>query len=175
MGRPARQIEISEAADQQLHALEFNVHVHPKVRFRATLLRLHRAGWTVAQLAQHFERNPQAVHNDLTRFEQHGVLGLADGQAPGKPLLVTPQMEQFLREKLREDRFWTAALLCQAVAEQVHVRVSPRTMTQHLHRLGYTWKRARYSPAKTLEPAVQHEHAASIETLKRGHWTANSA
>ncbi|PTA67187.1 helix-turn-helix domain-containing protein [Deinococcus arcticus] len=91
MGRPTRRIEISEAADQQLRALEFNVHVHPKVRFRATLLRLHRAGWTVTQLAQHFERNPQAVHNDLTRFEQQGIAGLADGPAQGKaPRTIHP-------------------------------------------------------------------------------------
>ncbi|MBZ9716147.1 winged helix-turn-helix domain-containing protein [Deinococcus multiflagellatus] len=175
MGRPARRIEISDAADQQLRALEFNVHVHPKVRFRATLLRLHRAGWTVSQLAQHFDRNPQAVHNDLTRFEQQGIAGLADGQAPGKPPLVTAVIEPFLHEKLREDRFWTATLLCEAVAQQCQVTMSPRTMTAHLHRLGYTWKRARYSPAKTLDPAVQQDHAASIEMLKRGHWTANSA
>ncbi|MBZ9749698.1 winged helix-turn-helix domain-containing protein [Deinococcus sp. HMF7604] len=173
MGRPARRIEISEAADHQLRALEFNRHVHPKVRFRATLLRLHRVGWTVAQLAQHFDRNPQAVHNDLTRFEQQGVAGLADGQAPGKPPLVTSVIEPFLHEKLRKDRFWTASLLCEAVAQQFQVTMSPRTMTAHLHRLGYTWKRASTSPAKASDPTVIYEHAASIETLKRGHWTAN--
>ncbi|WP_158263766.1 winged helix-turn-helix domain-containing protein [Deinococcus arcticus] len=100
---------------------------------------------------------------------------LSGTEAPGKPPLVTPQIEPFLHEKLREDRFWTATLLCEAVAQQFQVTISPRTMTEHLHRLGYTWKRARYSPAKTLDPAVQREHAASIETLKKGHWTAKSA
>ncbi|WP_414658024.1 hypothetical protein ACINK0_14345 [Deinococcus sp. VB343] len=46
-------------------------------------------------------------------------------------------------------------------------------MVNHLKRLGYSWKRARYAPAKKLDPEVMQEHQASLETLKRGHWTAN--
>ena len=96
MGRSARRIALSEDDDVQLRDLELNAHIHPKVRLRASLLRLHRTGWTVAQLAQHFDRNIQAVHNDLTRFEERGLAGLADGRAPGQPPLVTTAIEQFL-------------------------------------------------------------------------------
>lgn len=174
MGRPARRIAISDEDDIQLRALEHNMHIHPKVRLRASLLRLHRSGWTVAQLAQHVDRNVQAVHNDLTRFEERGLAGLADGCAPGQRPLVTTEIEQFLVEKLLEQRFWTAPLLCEAVAQSFHVTVGTRALTNHLHRLGYRWKRARYSPTRTLDPEIIHEHAASIETLKRGHWTASS-
>jgi len=173
MGRPARKITITDEDDVQLRDLELNVYIHPKVRLRASLLRLHRSGWTVAQLAQHFDRNVQAVHNDLTRFKERGLEGLADGCAPGQPRLITTEIEQFLVEKLLEERFWNAALLCAAVAETFHVKVGTRAMTNQLHRLGYRWKRARYSPAKTLEPESIHQHTASIETLKRGHWTAD--
>ena len=173
MGRPARRITISENDDLQLRDLELNGHIHPKVRLRASLLRLHKAGWTVAQLAQHYDRNIQAVHNDLTRFEQRGLTGLADGCAPGQLPLVTTEIEQFLVEKLLEERFWNASLLCEAVAERFHLQIGTRAMTNHLHRLGYRWKRARYSPGKTLDPEVLQEHAASIETLKRGRWTAS--
>ena len=81
MGRPVRQIEITEADDLQLRELELNPYIHPKVRLRASILRLHRTGMTVQQLSAHFDRNHQAIHNDLTRFEQHGLAGLAD-QAP---------------------------------------------------------------------------------------------
>jgi len=44
MGRPARKIAISDEDDIQLRELELNVHIHPKVRLRASLLRLHRIG-----------------------------------------------------------------------------------------------------------------------------------
>jgi transposase len=173
MGRPARRITISDEDDVQLRELELGVHIHPKVRLRASVLRLHRTGWTVAQLAEHVDRTIQAVHNDLTRFEERGLAGLADGCAPGQTPLVTTEIEQFLHEKLLEPRFWNAPLLCEAVAERFHVTVGTRALTNHLHRLGYRWKRARYSPTKTLDPEIIHEHTASIETLKRGHWTAD--
>ena len=172
MVRPARRIDISAEDDVQLRDIELSPHFHPKVRLRASVLRLHRTGWSVPQLAHHFDRNQQAVHNDLTRYEQHGLAGLADGCAPGQPSLITPEIEQFLHEKLREQRFWNAALLCAAVLEHCHVKVGQRAMINHLRRLGYSWKRARYSPAKTLDPEVIQEHSASIETLKGGHWTA---
>ena len=86
---------------------------------------------------------------------------------------MTPEIEQFLHEKLREERFWSAPLLSQAVEKQFAVSLTSRAMVNHLKRLGYSWKRARYSPAKKLDPEVMEEHQASLETLKRGHWTAN--
>ena len=84
----------------------------PEVRMRASLLRLHCTGWTVAQLAQHFDRTIQAVHNDLTRFEERRMAGLADGYASGQPLLITTAVEPFLHEQRLEERFWPARLLC---------------------------------------------------------------
>ena len=173
MGRPVRRIEITAVHDVQLRELELNPHIHKKVRLRASILRLHRTGMTVQQLAEHFDRNHQAIHNDLDRFETHGLAGLADQPPQPRPPKFTPEIQQFLHEKLREDRFWNAPLLCEAVQQHFGVSVTSRAMTNQLRALGYTWKRARYSPAKTLDPAVIQEHQASIETLKRGRWTAN--
>ena len=51
--------------------------------------------------------------------------------------------------------------------------IAKEGQVNHLRRLGYSWKRARYAPAKKLDPEVRKEHQASLETLKRGHWTAD--
>lgn len=173
MARPARRIDISPEDDLLLRELETSPHTHPKLRLRASILRLHRQGWSIPQLSEHFARNRQAIHNDLTRFEQHGIAGLVDSFPPGQPCRVTPEIEQFLHEKLREERFWSAPLLCEAIEKQFAVSLTSRAMVNHLKRLGYSWKRARYAPAKKLDPEVMQEHQASLETLKRGHWTAN--
>lgn len=173
MARPARRVEISQTADDLLRELETSPHTHPKVRLRASILRLHRLGWSIPQLSNHFGRNHQAVHNDLTRFEERGISGLADECPPGQPRRVTPEMEQFLHEKLREPCFWNATLLCEALQEKSQLLIGPRALSNHLRRLGYSWKRARYSPAKTLDHEVAQQHQASLETLKRGHWTAS--
>lgn len=174
MARPARRIAISGEEDDQLRALETSPHTHPKARLRASILRLHRQGWSVPQLSKHFGRNHQAIHNDLTRFAERGILGLADECSPGQPSLITPGMEQFLHEKLQEQRFWNAPLLCEDIEKQFGIVIRPRALANHLRRLGYSWKRARYSPAKKLDPEVAQQHQVSLETLKRGHWTASS-
>ncbi|UQN08906.1 helix-turn-helix domain-containing protein [Deinococcus sp. QL22] len=76
MARPARRIDISEDADELLRELETSPSTHPKVRLRASILRLHRQGWSIPQLSTHFGRNHQAIHHDFTRFEERGIPGL---------------------------------------------------------------------------------------------------
>jgi transposase len=173
MARPARRIEISSEDDDLLRKVELSPHSHPKARLRASILRLHRQGWGIPQLSKHFDRNHQAIHNDLTRFAESGLLGLADESPPGQPSRVTPEIEQFLHKKLQEERFWNAPLLCEDIEKQFEVSIRPRALSNHLRRLGYSWKRARYSPAKKLDPKVAAPHEVSLDILKRGHWTAN--
>ncbi len=173
MGRPSRQIMIRAEDAAQLQALELGDGVHPKVRLRASLLRLHREGWTAARLAIHFARTEQSIHNDLTRFEQHGVQGIADALRSGRPVKLLPVHEAVLMGKLDEDRLWTAAQLVEVLGEEFKLQITPQTVRQHLCALGYSWKRARYAPGKPLDPQVEQQHRASLDTLKRGHWTAN--
>lgn len=170
MGRPARQIVISDEEELQLMELELDGHAHPKTRLRASLLRLHRAGWTVAQLAARFDRNVQAVHNDLTRFEQWGLAGLADGRAPGKAPVVTPKIDCFLHETLLRQPFWTASLLSDAVAERFQVTIGSRAMINHLHRLGYSWERGCPPTLGTLNARSILQHIEFSENPERPSW-----
>jgi len=173
MARPTRRIEISGEDDERLRELETSPHTHPKARLRASILRLHGKGWSIPQLSKHFGRNHQAIHNDLTRFVERGIPGLADECPPGQRSRVTPEIEQFLVEKLQEQRFWNAPMLSEEIETQFQVVIRSRALANHLQRLGYSWKRARYSPAKKLDPTVVQQHQVSLETLKRGHWKAN--
>lgn len=78
-----------------------------------------------------------------------------------------------LKTKLDEDRLWTAAQLAEVLEAEVGLQVTAQTVRQHLTALGYSWKRARYSPGKPLDPDVEQRHRASLDTLKKGHWTAD--
>lgn len=173
MGRPSRQIESCAEDADQLQALELSAGVHPKVRLRASLLRLHREGWSAPRLAVHFARTQQSIHHDLTRFEQHGVQGITDAPRPGRPMQLTPAHEARLKIKLDEDRLWTAAQLAEGLEADFGLQVTAQTVRQHLLALGYSWKRARYSPGKPLDPEVEQQHRASLDILKKGHWTAD--
>lgn len=171
MATPLRFLCLSTEQDATLRELELNPHINAKVRLRASIIRLNSAGWSAAQLATHFGRNPQSIHNDLDRFEQFGVEGLADGKATGAKPKFTPEVETFLHGKLAEDRVWNSTLLGEAVAEKFGVRVKREAIRVKLLELGYAWKRTRYAPGKQADPEVVAEHQASLETLKRGRWS----
>lgn len=166
-----RFIRLSSEQDTTLRELELNPLIDAKVRLRASVIRLNNAGWSAAQLAAHYGRNPQSIHNDLDRFEHVGVEGLADGKATGAKPKVTPEIEAFMQTKLSEDRVWNSTLLREAVEKTFGVRLGREAIRVKLLELGYSWKRTRYAPAKRADPEVVAEHQASLETLKRGHWS----
>jgi len=173
MATPARFLHLSAEQDEALRELEVSPVVSAKIRLRASIIRLNNAGWSAPKLATHFGRNLQSVHNDLNRFEQFGVEGLADGKATGATPKVTPEMETFMHSKLAEDRVWNSTLLGEAVEQVFGVRIKREAIRVKLLELGYSWKRTRYAPGKQVDPEVVAEHQASLETLKRGHWTKN--
>ncbi len=171
MATPARFLHLAAEQDEALRELEVSLVVNTKIWLRASIIRLNNAGWSAPKLATHFGRNLQSVHNDLSRFEQFGVEGLADGKAMGAKPKVSAEIKAFLQTKLGEDRVWNSTLLGEAVEEQFGVSLGREVIRVKLLELGYSWKRTRYAPGKTTDPAVVAEHQASLETLKRGRWT----
>lgn len=169
MTTPARFLQLTAEQDEALRELEVSPVVNAKVRLRASIIRLNNAGWSAPELAAHFGRNLQSVHNDLNRFEQFGVEGLADGKATGAKPKVTPDIESFMQLKLVEERVWNSTLLGEAVEEQFGVKLGREAIRVKLLELGYSWKRTRYAPGKTADPAMVAEHQAALETLKKGH------
>lgn len=173
MPTPLRFLSLTPEQDETLRELELNAHINAKVRLRASIIRLNNAGWSAAWLAAHFGRNPQSIHNDLDRFEEHGVAGLADGKARGAKPKFTAEIEAFIHTKLSEDRVWNSSLVAEAVEETFKIRLGREAVRMKLRELGYSWKRSRYAPGKKADPELVAEHRASLETLKRGRWIRN--
>ncbi len=171
MPKPLRFLRMTSEQDEALRELELSPLVNAKVRLRASIVRLNGAGWGAGRLAAHYGRNPQSIHNDLDRFEAQGILGLSDGKAKGAKPKFTPEIETFLHTKLAEERIWNSALLGEAIEEKFGVSLRREAVRVKLLELGYSWKRSRYAPTKTVDPKVVAEHRASLETLKKGRWT----
>ena len=171
MAKLLRFLKLTSEQDKALRELELSSVLNAKVRLRASIMRLNHAGWGVPRLVTHFGRNPQSLHNDLDRFEQFGIAGLADGKAPGTKPSVTPEIEHFMQRKLEEDRIWNSSLSGEVITEQFGVKLGREVIRVKLLELGYSWKRARYAPGKQADPEVVAEHQASPATLKRGHWS----
>jgi transposase len=171
MPTPTRYLKLTEKQNATLRELELSPVVNAKVRLRASIIRLNATGWNANQLAQHFNRNPQSIHNDLNRFEQHGINGLADGKSSGQPGKFTTDIEAFLKQLLEQNRVWNSSILAEEIKTKYGVRISSEAVRLKLLELGFSWKRTRYSPGKTPNPEVVAEHKAELEVLKRGHWT----
>ena len=77
-------------------------------------------------------------------------------------------MRIFVEEKLQEERTWSCRQLVEAVGARFGVSVSLEAMRRRVGEMGYCWKRTRYVPCKAVEPEVEQEHRASLDTLKRG-------
>lgn len=142
-----------------------------KVRLRASVIRLNAAGWSRRKIAEHTGRTYATICQDLGRWAELGIDGLADGVATNQPEKVTPDIRAFVLEKLQEERIWTCNQLTEAVEQAFGIEVGREAMRLRILRLGYCWKRTRYVPCKEVDPDVEREHKASLDTLKRGRRT----
>lgn len=169
----SRFIHLTDDEDARLREIEHSPHLNPKVRVRAQVLRLSHRGDTIRQIAAYTGRHPTSIGRDFDRWEDHGVAGLADGTAPGQPPRVTAAVKTFLGERLGGDRTWTASQLAEAVADRFGITVTAEAIRQHLHALGYRWKRTRYVPAKAPNPDDERAARDELAGQKRGRATAH--
>lgn len=167
-GKP-QHLTLTPEQDEQLRRLESSPHIKPKVRLRAQVIRLNAAGWSRRALTKHTKRTYGTICQDLKRWIEHGLDGLADMPASNQPEKITPDIRAFVLEKLQEERTWTCSQLIEAIEKNFGIKVGREAMRLRLLRLGYCWKRTRYVPCKEVDPEVLREHQASLETLKKGH------
>jgi transposase len=104
----------------------------------------------------------QSVSNWVESYaSRHVPEDLADRERPGRPPRWTAEVESVVQECLQwppdswgyQAVSWTVPLLQHWLIEQTGLTFSDSAIRQHLHRLGYTWKRSRY----VLEPDPERE------------------
>lgn len=163
----ARYIKLSEAEDKQLGELEHQQGLREKVRLRAKVLRLSHRGMSVEEIASYTGRHPTTVLRDFNRWQESGVEGLADGVGSGQRSPLGEVQQNFLTEKLSEERSWTASQLAEAVNEKFKLKVNRETMRVCLHSMGYSWQRHRYVPVKQPEAEVLAAKQTEFDSLKK--------
>jgi transposase len=166
-------INLTPEENKQLQTLELNPNINHKVRLRASILRLSNLGWDIQSLSQHFNRHNSSIKKDFDRWSENGVAGLCDGITSGRPPRLSQAIQDFIKECLAQDRIWNTQLLIQALFERFTVKITREPLRLYLLEMGYSWKRARYSSSKPPPVEEFKDHQASLETLKKGHWTRN--
>lgn len=166
-GKP-QHLTLTPEQDEQLRRIEQSPNIKPKIRLRAQIIRLNAAGWSRHQIANHTRRTYATICQDLKRWTEHQLDGLADAPATNQPEKITQPVRAFVLEKLQEQRTWTCSQLVDAVLETYGIRVGREAMRLRILGMGYCWKRTRYVPCKDVDPVILREHQASLDTLKRG-------
>lgn len=165
---PSRHIRLTEEEDARLREIEQDPYLRPKVRLRAQVLRLSNRGSNMEKIASYTGRSAASIARDFDRFRERGFEGLVDGRAPGTPPRITGEMREYMEQRLSEERTWNATQLAEALKEEFSVVVTPEAVRQHLHSMGYSWKRTRYVPNKAPDTDAEREAREELEALKRG-------
>jgi len=151
----------------------------PGTRLRLECIRLLGRGLTVPEVADLLECNEVTVRGAVHRFTAGGFDALADAPRLGRPALVTCEdreaLAALLDESARQGRTWTAAALCDWLAAERGVRVSPAWLTELLHRDGFRWKRTRDTLRHKADPVLQQAARAQLEDLRLYGWTRTGA
>ena len=73
-----------------------------------------------------------------------------------------------MEEKLSEERTCNATQLAEALGQSFGIEVTSEAIRQHLHSMGYSWKRTRYVPNKPPDAEQEREAREELEGLKKG-------
>jgi transposase len=163
----ARYIKLSEAEDKRLKEIEESPGLAKKVRLRAKVLRLSHRGMKVTQIAVHVGRDDGSILRDFNRWEESKIEGLSDGKAVGQRSPLGEVEKAFIREKLAEERSWTASTLAEAVNKKFKLKVNRESMRVCLLDMSYTWQRQRYVPVKTPDAKQLSEAKEALEGFKK--------
>jgi transposase len=165
---PSRHIRLTQEEDAQLREIEQDPYLKPKVRLRAQVLRLSNRGSNMEKIASYTGRSPASIARDFDRWRERGLEGLADGAAPGNPPRITQEARRLMEQRLSEERTYNATQLAEVLQEELSVVVTPEAVRQHLHSMGYSWKRTRYVPNKPPDPEKEREAREELQRLKKG-------
>lgn len=165
---PSRHIRLTQEEDAQLREIEQDPYLKPKVRLRAQVLRLSNRGSNMQKIASYTGRSAASIARDFDRWKERGLEGLADGAAPGNPPRITQGARRCMEERLSEERTYNATQLAEVLEEEFSVVVTPEAVRQHLHSMGYSWKRTRYVPNKPPDPEQERKAREELRRLKKG-------
>ena len=116
------------------------------------------------------------IYTWLRRYRAQGLSGLETRSAPGLAPVVTPEMEQWLRETVLESTpvdhgydtvLWTRELLAELLRLHFGIEVSGRTVSWHLKRMGLSYRKPRDRASEQDPVEVEHFLQVKFPAIRR--------
>jgi transposase len=118
-------------------------------RLHVVLYVLH--GTSSYEAARLYGHSPRTIEYWVHRLLSHGLVGLWEGDHPGRPSQLSPSEQQRLRGELErsprelgyDQNLWDGLLLSYHLEEHYSISLSVRQCQRLFHQLGFTLQRPR--------------------------------
>jgi transposase len=110
-----------------------------RVGYRLVMILLSHRSWPPAAIAELLGCDPATVRRWIHRYNQDGVVGLADRPRAGRPRLGSPRLGERIRRLLAEPGAWTIGRLYQRLGQPA---MSLRTLHRRVREVA-AWRRPR--------------------------------
>jgi transposase len=115
------------------------LHGPHRVGYRLVMILLSSQGWPPAAIAELLGCDPATVRRWIHRYNQDGVIGLADRPRSGRPRLGSPRLGERIGRLLADPRGWTIGRLYQRLGRPA---MSLRTLHRRVREVA-CWRRPR--------------------------------
>lgn len=165
-------VSIDDAARRELE--QVSRQSVGRVALRAHMVLLSGRGYTVPQIATIHGCGQDVVRLWLHRYQQEGVVGLADdlrsGRPPTDPLahqIVDTQASQSPPCSGHVQTCWTVATLTAFLATRFRLGLGRASVRRCLKAMGWRWARPRLAPAHTHDPQAANKLAALVSAQEQ--------
>jgi transposase len=154
-------IALSESEREQLQTI-IKKGSDWRERDRAQTILWLSEGQTVVAVAQQQGLKPEAIRERRRNWRKSGLTSLPDQPRSGAPSKLNDEHRDQLKAWVDAEPLSSRALLSRLESEY-GITVHPNTLRNELKRLGYVWKRTRYSLKKSAIPSGLSKPGSTLQ------------
>ena len=157
-----RPIELSENEREQLQLI-VRKGSDWRERERAETILMLSHGEAVIAVAEQQGVKPEAIRERRRKWWKNGLNSLPDQARSGAPSKLTDAHRSQLKEWVDAEPLNCRALVSRLTTE-CGVTISASTLRNELKRMGYVWKRTRYSLKKSAIPSASNKPGTTSQS-----------
>ncbi|WP_024297126.1 helix-turn-helix domain-containing protein [Methylomicrobium lacus] len=129
-------------------------------RERAQAILLLAEGHTTFEVAEKQGVLPETIRERRSKWFKAGFASLPDQARSGAPSKLSDEHRARLKAWVEAEPL-TCRVLVDRLETECGIRLSANTLRNELKRMGYVWKRTRYSLKKSATPSASHKPSAT--------------
>jgi len=156
-------IKLTETEQQTLETI-IKKGSNWRERDRAMTIKLLHEGMSTAEIAKQQGHHVETIRQRRRRWQKEGFASLPEPARSGAPRKLSEEDLRLLKQWVMDEAL-TSRMLLKRLKEERGVEVSDRCLHKALKRLGFVWKRTRYSLKKKRDEQAFAKARQEIEQL----------